>query len=135
MDERFGCDTLISLATLNEGEPAVRIVNSYYEKGSFYTITHALSNKMHQIGRNPAVTICGEWFTATGVGENLGYIGDKKKEALADKLRTALAQWYSNGHTDESDPNTIILRIRLNKALLFSHGTRYDMDFGATQES
>lgn len=35
MDERFGCDTLISLATLNEGEPAVRIVNSYYEKGSF----------------------------------------------------------------------------------------------------
>ena len=35
MDERFGGDTLISLATLNEGEPAVRIVNSYYEKGSF----------------------------------------------------------------------------------------------------
>ena len=49
------------------------------------------------------MTICGEWFTATGVGENLGYIGDKKKEALADKLRTAFAQWYSNGHTDESD--------------------------------
>ena len=58
-----------------------------------------------------------------------------QKEALADKLRTAFAQWYSNGHTDESDPNIIILRIRLNKALLFSHGTRYDMDFGATQES
>lgn len=30
MDERFGCDSLISLATLNGEVPCVRIVNSYY---------------------------------------------------------------------------------------------------------
>ncbi|MEG0804779.1 MAG: pyridoxamine 5'-phosphate oxidase family protein, partial [Pygmaiobacter sp.] len=67
----------MSLATLNGGAPTVRIVNSYYENGSFYTITHALSNKMKQIGVDSTVAICGEWFTANGFGENLGYICDK----------------------------------------------------------
>ena len=131
MDERFGHDSLISLATLNDGVPSVRIVNSYYENGSFYTITYALSNKMEQIGINPTVAICGEWFTANGIGENLGYICDNKNEDIADKLRTVFAEWYSNGHTDESDPNTIILSIRLTNAVLFNHGTRYDIDFNS----
>ena len=45
------------------------------------------------------MTICGEWFTATGVGENLGYIGDKKKEALADKLRTAAVCKATKGNS------------------------------------
>ena len=134
MDERFGCDSLISLATLIGEVPCVRIVNSYYENGSFYTITHVLSNKMKQIGINPAVAICGEWFTANGVGENLGWVRDKKNQDIAGKLRTAFAEWYSNGHTDESDPNTIILRIRLTDAVLLSHGTRYDIDFSSIYE-
>ena len=129
MDERFGCDTLISLATLNEGEPAVRIVNSYYEKGSFYTITHALSNKMRQIATNPSVAISGDWFTGRGTGENLGRPTDPANTVLMAKLRKAFASWYENGHTDESDPNTCILRIRLKSGVLFSHGTRYDIDF------
>ena len=46
MDERFGHDTLISIATIDGNRPAVRIVNSYYENGSFYTVTYALSGKM-----------------------------------------------------------------------------------------
>lgn len=129
MDERFGHDTLISVATIEGSIPSVRIVNSLYENGSFYTITHALSNKMKQIHTNSAVAICGEWFTAHGVGENLGYVCDERNTVIAEKLRKAFAEWYSNGHTDESDPNTIILRIRLTDAILLSHGTRYDIDF------
>ncbi len=131
MDERFGRDSLISLATLNGGAPSVRVVNGYYENGSFYTITYATSHKMKQIEINPAVAICGEWFTANGIGGSLGYICDEKNREIADKLRTAFAEWYFNGHTDESDPNTIILRVKLTDAVLFSHGTRYDIDFSA----
>lgn len=130
MNERFGHDTLLSLATMDGTAPSVRIVNSYYEKGSFYTITYALSNKMKQIAKNSAVAICGEWFTAHGRGENMGYIRDEKNAEIADKLRNAFSEWYSNGHTDESDPNTVILRIRLTDAVLMSHGTRYDLNFG-----
>lgn len=129
MSERFGHDTLISLATIDCNIPAVRIVNSYYENGAFYTITYALSNKMKQIAVNSTVAICGEWFTAHGVGENMGYVCGEGNVKIAAKLREVFSEWYSNGHIDESDPNTIILRIRLTDAVLFSNGTRYDIDF------
>ena len=129
MDERFIKDTLIALATMEGDKPQVRAVNSYYEDGAFYVITYALSNKMKQIQANPAVAICGDWFTAHGVGENLGHILDPKNEQIADKLRVAFSQWYSNGHTNEADPNTCILRIRLTDGVLMSHGTKYVIDF------
>jgi len=129
MDERFGHDTLISLATVDGIRPAVRIVNSYYEDGAFYTVTYALSNKMKQIEISPKVAICGEWFTARGIGENLGWVRDEKNAKIMSKLRAAFAEWYDNGHTNESDPNTCLLRIRLTDAVLFNNGTRYDIDF------
>ena len=129
MDERFGCDSLIALATVNGDKPWVRAVNSYYEDGAFYVITNARSNKMLQMSQNPACAICGDWFTAHGVGENMGYIRKPENAEMASKLRTVFAEWYDNGHTDESDPNTIILKIKLTDGVLFSHGTRYDIDF------
>ena len=132
MVERFGRDTLLALATVEDGRPAVRTVDSYYLQGAFYTVTHALSNKMKQIAANPQVAVCGEWFTAHGVGDNLGHVLDGKNAAIMATLRAAFAAWYGNGHTDESDPNTCILRIRLTDAVLWEHGTRYVLDFSAT---
>ena len=129
MDQRFGHDNLIALATLDGDTPSVRTVNAYYEDGCFYTVTHALSGKMRQIGINPKVAICGDWFTAHGSGENMGHILLPENADMADKLRTVFAEWYSNGHTNEADPNTIILRIRLTDGVLFWHGTRYEIDF------
>jgi len=129
MVERFGHDTLISIATLDGNRPAVRIVNSYYEDGSFYTVTNALSNKMKQIRKNLEVAVCGEWFTANGIGENIGHPGDEKNMELMGKLREVFKEWYYNGHTNEEDPHTCILRVRLTDGVLMSHGTRYDIDF------
>ena len=129
MNERFNHDALIALATTNGDMPYVRTVNSYYEDGSFYVITYSLSNKMKQIKKNPSVAICGEWFTAHGIGETLGHILDKSNEEIASKLRSAFSAWYDNGHTDESDPNTCILRIKLTDGILMSHGKKYNIDF------
>ena len=129
MAERFGHDNLIALATVDGGSPAVRTVNAYYEDGCFYTITYALSGKMQQIAKNPKIAICGDWFTARGVGENLGHILRPDNADLADKLRTAFTEWYGNGHVNEADVNTIILCIRLTEGVLFHHGTRYDIAF------
>ena len=129
MTERFGHDNLIALATVDGDSPAVRTVNAYYEDGCFYTVTYALSGKMQQIGRNPKIAICGDWFTAHGIGESMGHILHPENAAMADKLRAAFAEWYANGHTNEADPNTIILRIRLTEGVLFHHGTRYDITF------
>lgn len=129
MNERFNHDSLIALATMDGNIPCVRTVNSYYENGAFYVITYALSGKMKQIKVNPTVAICGDWFTAHGIGENMGHILDPKNAEIADKLRKAFAEWYDNGHTNEADPNTCILCIHLTDGVLLSHGTRYVIDF------
>ena len=129
MDERFGHDNLIALATVDGDSPAVRTVNAYYEDGCFYAVTYALSGKMQHIAKNPQVAICGDWFTARGFGENMGHILLPENADMADKLRKVFSEWYGNGHINEADPNTIILRMKLSEGVLFNHGTRYDIDF------
>ena len=129
MNERFGHDNLIALATVDGDSPAVRTVNAYYEDGCFYAVTYALSGKMQHIAKNPQVAICGDWFTARGFGENMGHILLPENADMADKLRKVFSEWYGNGHTNEADPNTIILRMKLTEGVLFNHGTRYDIDF------
>lgn len=125
LTERFGRDSLIALATVDGGTPHVRAVNAYYMDGAFYCVTHAKSNKMKQIERNPIAAICGEWFTGHGRGESLGHVLREENRALMGILRPAFAAWYSNGHVDEADPDTILLRIALTDGVLMKHGKRY----------
>lgn len=134
LKERFGHDTLLSLATVDGDQPFVRTVNAYYEDGAFYVITHGLSNKMKQIAKNPRVAVSGDWFTAQGMGVNLGYFGKAENRELAETLRRAFAEWIDNGHNDFSNENTCILCVRLTHGVLFSHGTRYDLDFTGEEE-
>lgn len=129
MTERFGKDTIIALATTENGVPYVRNVNAYYENGAFYIITYGLSNKMRQIAQNPVVAISGDWFTGHGEGVDLGYFGKEENMELAWKLRTVFAEWIDNGHNNFDDINTRILCVRLKDGLLLSHGTRYEIDF------
>ena len=129
MTERFGKDTVIALATTEDGVPYVRYVNAFYEDGAFYIITHALAGKMKQLGKNPAAAIAGEWFTAQGTGINLGYFGKQENREIAEKLRKAFAAWIDNGHNDFADENTCILCVRLSDGVLLSHGERYEIDF------
>ena len=93
MNERFGKDSIIAIATVKDGEPYVRNVNGFYENGAFYVITYALSNKMKQIEENPYVAISGDWFTAHGKGINLGWFGKAENKDIADKLRKAFHEW------------------------------------------
>ena len=129
LTNRFGKDSLIALATVENGIPHVRTVDAVYRDGAFYVVTYALSGKMQQIAKNPTVAISGEWFTAHGIGENLGHVLLPENGAIMDILRAAFAAWYDNGHTNEADPNTCLLKIKLTDAVLFSNGTRYEIDF------
>ncbi len=125
MTERFGKDTIIALATTENGIPYVRNVNAYYEHGAFYIITYARSNKIRQIEANPTAAIAGDWFTAHGTGVNLGSFRKEENQEIAEKLKGVFAEWINNGHTNLDDENTIILRVELTDGLLLSHGTRY----------
>ena len=129
MEERFGKDSIIALATAANNIPYVRNVNAYYEDGSFYVLTYGLSDKMKQLKENPVAAISGEWFSAHGKAVDMGYFGKEENKAVAEKMRTVFAEWIDNGHNDFNDENVIILRIVLTDGVLFSHGTRYDLDF------
>ena len=127
--ERFGKDSIIALATSVENTPYVRSVDAFYEDGAFYVLTHGLSNKMKQIEQNPAVALSGEWFTAQGKGINLGYFGKADNSRIANKMKQVFSAWIDNGHNNFDDRNTCILCIRLTSGILFSNGTRYEIDF------
>ncbi len=129
MEERFGCDNPVALATVEDGKPYVRTVNGYYQDGAFYIVTYALSNKMRHIAKNPTVAVSGDWFTAQGIGENLGHVKAQDNAEIMAKVRAVFDEWYGNGHVNEEDPNTCLLRVRLSEGVLYHHGTRYDIDF------
>lgn len=127
LKERFEKDSLISIATIdNTGMPWVRIVDAIYIDDAFYTITNATTNKMKHINQNPVVAICGEWFSGHGKAESLGYIRNEENKDLADKLRTAFAFWYDNGHTNECNINTIILKVTVTDGIIYKDGKRYE---------
>lgn len=127
LKDRFEKDSLISIATVdNTGMPWVRTVDTIYIDGAFYTITNATTNKMKHINKNSVVAICGEWFSGHGKAESLGYILNEENKDFADKLRKAFASWYDNGHTNESDINTIILKITVTDGIIYKDGKRFE---------
>ena len=127
--ERFGNDSLIALATLAGGIPSVRTVDAFYRDGSLYVLTHALSAKMQQLSANPVCAVCGEWFTAQGEGEDLGHVLQEENREIMAAVRSAFAAWYGNGHVNEADPNTRLLKLRLTRGVLFADGVGYEIDF------
>lgn len=129
MLDRFGKDSVISLATSVDNKPYVRSVDAFYYDKAFYVLTYNLSNKMKQIDRNPYVAISGEWFTAHGKAINLGYFEKAENKKIAEKMREIFSDWIDNGHNNFDDVNTIILKIVLTNGVLFSQGKRYDIDF------
>jgi len=139
-----GKDNVISLATIareqsadGKPRPVVRGVDAYYEDGCFYITTNAMSNKIQQIEQNQEVSIASltEMFTASGLGENLGWVLDPKNADLRGRLRTAFAAWYDSAN-NENDKNCCILAIRLTKGTLnINHWEKlYYMDFVNKQE-
>lgn len=131
MEQRFSKDTLIAVATTDGENIYNRIIDGYYEDGSFYVTTSSLSNKMKQIEVNPKVAICSpNWFTGHGEGKNLGWVLDPKNKEIRDKLRKVFSAWYDEAN-DEQDQGCCILQIELTKGVLIKdhNAIRYQIDF------
>ena len=45
---------------------------------------------------------------------------------IENKLREAFASWYDNGHINENDVNTIILKIIVTDGIIYKDGTRFE---------
>jgi hypothetical protein len=144
LDEKFGGkDLMISLATIalapsDDGKscPKVRIVDAYYEDGAFYTVTYAKSNKILEVTQNQEAAICVinfdsvENFTASGIGENIGWVLDEKNVEIIPKVRAAFAAWYYQVN-NEKDENCCLLRFKMTKGLWCDphKGIRTEIDF------
>lgn len=131
MNERFGKDNLIAIATTDGERMYNRMVNAYFENGAFYVSTHALSNKVKQAEKNPEVAVCAiDWFTGHGSGKNLGWVLDPQNAEIRQKLREAFSEWYDHAN-NEQDENSCILEIRLADGMLIKdhNAIRYQIDF------
>lgn len=126
-----GKDNIISLSTIamepsadGAPRPYVRDVDAYYEDGVFYIVTWAKSTKMQQIAKNQEVafSVCGQWFSGNGIGENLGWVLDPKNAEIRPKIRKAFAEWYDNVN-NEKDEGCIFLAIKITRATVIrDHG-------------
>ena len=139
LTEKFsGKDNVISLATIacepnadGKPRPVVRDVDAVYEDGVFYCAVNAQTNKMKQIAKNPEVSVAVHfgWFSANGIGENLGWVKDPKNAELREKIRK-IFEWYDDV-TNEEDKDSVFLAIRLTRGtiILDHHAKYYHMDF------
>ena len=141
LEEKFGNnkDNVLGLATIavepntdGKPRPIVRDVDAFYEDGVFYVMTYAKSSKMQQIEKNNEVAIAVnfEWFTASGIGENLGWVMKPENAEMRVKLRKAFEKWYDFAN-NENDENCCILAIRLANGIINinHHETLILMDF------
>ena len=133
-----GKDNLLALATVAieqniEGKfcPRVRDVDAYYENGVFYISTHAKSAKMREIQQNKEVafSVCGQWISGKGIGENIGWVKDDKNADIRTKMKKYF-KWFDEVGGEDS-PDSIILRVNITKATVIKdHGAVvYIMDF------
>ena len=141
LEEKFGNskDNVLGLATIalepnanGNPCPVVRDVDAFYEDGAFYVVTSGKSTKMQQIAKNNAVAIAVnfEWFTASGIGKNLGWVLKPENAEMRLKLRKAFEKWYDMAN-DESNENCCILKIGMTNGIinLNHHETLIYMDF------
>ena len=130
MNEWFGKDSLIAVATTDGERLHNRIVDALFIDGAFYTITYALSNKVKQIESNSEVAVCAvDWFSGHGVARNLGWVLSPENAEIRTKLRDAF-EWYDHAN-NEQDQNCCFLEIRLIDGMLIKdhHAIRYQIDF------
>ncbi|MDR1030541.1 MAG: pyridoxamine 5'-phosphate oxidase family protein [Treponema sp.] len=128
MKEIYGKDVPMSLATVNENKPNIRVVDTYFKDNAFYVVTYALSNKIKEIKKNSNVALNKDLFVAHGIGKNIGHPLDKQNLELRDDLRKVFMVWYDK-HNNEDDKNMCFLEIKLTDGLVFANDYKYYIDF------
>ena len=114
----------LSLSTVGNPRPAVRMVCAYYEDGVFYVSTDAKKNKMLQIEKNTEVSVCGlDWYAFQGTAENLGWVKDEKNAEIRAKFKS-IFDWFDEVG-DENNPTSIVLRITLTEGTIIDNERKY----------
>ena len=128
LNENFGHDVVVALATTADGKVSVREVDCYYKDGKIYVVTNAKTRKVQDIEKCPEVAMCKQMSKLSGKAVNIGHPLAPQNIQLRNELRKVFALFY-NSHINENDPDTCILEITLDKVESYTRYHRYTVDF------
>lgn len=129
MKDLFGRDYQFVLSTSKNNVPSSRFVDTYFDGGSFYVVTHKLSQKAAEIALNPNVAMCGrKMHTFSGKAFIIGHPLAPENAAIRSELTKAFEPWYFR-HNDESDANMCYIRIDPTTGFFHKGGTGYRIKF------
>lgn len=127
MEELFGRDSQLALATCVHMIPSIRMVDVYYENGAFYIVTNADSQKVKELMDNPHVALCKDMMRFQGLAQNLGHPLKKENKDLRDTLIQVFSKWYFK-HNKEDDDRMCIVKIRVLRGFIYVDGIGYQID-------
>ncbi len=128
MNENFGHDVVMSLATMSDGNINVREVDCFYCDGKIYIMTHKNSKKIKDIAKCPKVALCRHVSTLYGTAKEIGHPLDEINTELRKVLKKEFSLFYKD-NVMEHDPDTCIMEITLTKVETYTRYHRYMIDF------
>lgn len=128
LEDLFAKDYQFALATCDDNTPSVRFVDTFYDNGSFYVVTHNTSLKILEIELNEKVALCNNCYRFNGVAHNIGHPLKEENKKIREKLIKVFEPWYF-AHNNEQDKNLCYLKIDLNHGFFYKDGIGYDVDF------
>ncbi|MGL1890584.1 MAG: hypothetical protein OCD02_03110 [Spirochaetaceae bacterium] len=128
--KEFGKQRKMYIAMSSNDVPLVKIVTTYYWKGSFYLVTQVTSKITEQITKNKHVSICPSASFHKFMGEAvlIGHPLEDKNREIRDILVDVMPDWYFSSH-DESDPKMCLIQIKINTAFTYANKIGYNYDF------
>ena len=134
LKELFGKDYQFALATSKDNIPSVRIVDTFYDDGSFYIVTYGKSQKTIEVESNCNVSLCNELYRFSGKAYNIGHPLKEENKEIRDELIKAFKPWYF-AHNDEADENMCYVKVELETGFIYKDGIGYKLDFKSKEAS
>lgn len=129
INKLFGRDYQFALATMNDKEPSVRFVDTYWDGRAFYIVTNKQSRKVSDINTNPSVSLtCRRLHSFEGTAVDIGHPLLEENRAIREKLTEAFRDWYFV-HNNENDANMCYLEIEPTLGFFHQNGVGYRVDF------
>lgn len=128
LEALFAKDCQFALATVSGETPSVRIVDTFYDDGGFYIVTHAKTRKVIELMSSPNVALCHDLYRFSGTAKNLGHPLKEVNLKIREKLTKVFAPWYF-AHNDENDEHMCFVKVDLKDGFYYKDGRGYKVDF------
>ncbi len=115
LNELFTKDYQFAMATVKDNKPSVRIVDTFFNDGSFYIVTYSKSQKVQELEENSQVSLCNELYRFSGNAYNIGHPLLVENRAIREKLIKVFEPWYF-AHNNE---NMCYVKIELEEGFFY----------------